>query len=559
MNLGENEIDVKDIDHLGIIAGIMDEMDLVRFIDSRIAPHPLEKVSVGTAIKAMVLNCMGFLTSPVYLFSQFFQGKAVEHLLGRDIKAEHLNESRIGRVLDEIFKYGLSQLFVEIAMSAVKVFQVGITSGHFDTTSLSVSGKYEEKELVEGEQKGIKESEQEDEDEDLKPIHITYGYSRDHRPDLKQFVMGLVTNGAEGVPLMVTVGDGNESDRKHLHRMAKRFIKSWQGEQLDYFVMDSAGYTPDNLKTDWGVMNWIVRVPATLNEAKEWLNKSNESAFIEDENDSRYKLLSVNSAYAGVNQRWFIVQSEPRRKADLEKLARDIEKEKKSKEKEFSQSYKKGFACEADALAAVNQFASKLKFHEIVATEIVAKPFYSRAGKPKKDEEAQGYKYHPQVRFEVSQKLTLPHRNRAGRFILATNCLDEKMLSASKALELYKEQQGTERGFRFIKDPLFFASSVFLQNRGRIMALAFIMALALLVYSLGQHRLRRALQEAKASVPNQKKKPTNRPTLRWILQCFQSVHLVSINEVKSLIKLTQSQRLILKFLGPHCQQYYFLS
>jgi transposase len=91
------------------------------------------------------------------------------------------------------------------------------------------------------------------------------------------------------------------------------------------------------------------------------------------------------------------------------------------------------------------------------------------------------------------------------------------------------------------------------------MALAFIMALSLLVYSLGQRKLRRALQQAHASVPNQKGKTTNRTTLRWIFQCFQSIYLVLIDGVKTLIKLTKSQLLILKFLGSHCQKYYCLS
>jgi transposase len=70
----------------------------------------LENISVGIAVKAMILNCMVFLTSPFYLFSKFFEGKAVEHLLGEGIRAEHLNEGRLGRALDEIFKYGVSQL-----------------------------------------------------------------------------------------------------------------------------------------------------------------------------------------------------------------------------------------------------------------------------------------------------------------------------------------------------------------------------------------------------------------------------------------------------------------
>lgn len=77
--------------------------------------------------------------------------------------------------------------------------------------------------------------------------------------------------------------------------------------------------------------------------------------------------------------------------------------------------------------------------------------------------------------------------------MLATNQLDKESLSDEQLLIHYKQQQGIERGFRFLKDPLFFASSVFLKTPERIMALAFIMALSLLVYNLGQRQLRLAL------------------------------------------------------------------
>lgn len=91
------------------------------------------------------------------------------------------------------------------------------------------------------------------------------------------------------------------------------------------------------------------------------------------------------------------------------------------------------------------------------------------------------------------------------------------------------------------------------------MALAMIMTLALMVYSLGQLQLREALKTANSKLPNQKGKPTEKPTLRWILQCFQSVHLVFINGIKSSIKLTDRQKLILQFFGASSHQYYFLS
>ena len=110
----------------------------------------------------------------------------------------------------------------------------------------------------------------------------------------------------------------------------------------------------------------------------------------------------------------------------------------------------------------------------------------------------------PTVHFQDKVK-ALPQR--AGRFVLATNHLDNQSLRDEELLIQYKQQQGVERGFRFLKDPLFLASSVFLKTPERIMALAFIMALCLLVYNLGQRQLRMALSEKNKTVLNQLKKP----------------------------------------------------
>jgi transposase len=106
------EIDVQDIDHLGIIAGIIDEIGIVEIINRLLGTHPLEEISAGYVVKALILNCLGFLTAPLYLFSQFFQGKATEHLIGPGVKPEHLNDSRIGRVLDQLYKKGLTSILL---------------------------------------------------------------------------------------------------------------------------------------------------------------------------------------------------------------------------------------------------------------------------------------------------------------------------------------------------------------------------------------------------------------------------------------------------------------
>ncbi|MBE9260659.1 DUF4277 domain-containing protein [Dolichospermum sp. LEGE 00246] len=60
----ELQVDVKDIDHLWIIAGIIDEIGIVKIIDQEIGTHAQEKVSAGLVVKAMIINCMGFITAP---------------------------------------------------------------------------------------------------------------------------------------------------------------------------------------------------------------------------------------------------------------------------------------------------------------------------------------------------------------------------------------------------------------------------------------------------------------------------------------------------------------
>ena len=79
-------------------------------------------------------------------------------------------------------------------------------------------------------------------------------------------------------------------------------------------------------------------------------------------------------------------------------------------------------------------------------------------------------------------------------------------------LSEYKAQQSCERGFGFLKDPLFFADSIFLKSPEKIESLGMIMGLCLLVYTLGQRQIRNALKESKSTIKNQLSKATNRPT-----------------------------------------------
>ncbi|MDJ0571302.1 MAG: IS1634 family transposase [Pleurocapsa sp. MO_192.B19] len=244
------EIDVQDIDHLGLIAGIVDEIGIVEIIDRLLGTHPLEEVSAGHVVKALILNCLGFLTAPLYLFSQFFVGKATEHLIGPGVKPEHLNDSRIGRVLDQLYKKGLTPVFVEIALAAVKRFGVSIKQAHLDSSSMCVQGEYlnaqpetTSTEMAPEEQSSEhQDSDKAETEENAEPvpIEITHGYSRDYRPDLKQFTLALITSGDGDVPLYLRVGNGNDTDQAVFTEVIAEFQQQWKAAQPEVYVADAA-------------------------------------------------------------------------------------------------------------------------------------------------------------------------------------------------------------------------------------------------------------------------------------------------------------------------------
>lgn len=147
----------------------------------------------------------------------------------------------------------------------------------------------------------------------------------------------------------------------------------------------------------------------------------------------------------------------------------------------------------------------------------------------------------------------------AGRFILATNVLEEDVLSHDEMISEYKAQQSCERGFGFLKDPLFFADSVFIKSPERIEALAMVMGLCLLVYTLAQRHMRQALSASNSLIKNQLVKPTSRPTLRWIFQCFQSVHLLIINGTQQISNVTDERLWMLRFFPAACRRYYLVN
>ena len=538
--MSKPEIGVHNLDHLGIVAGVVDQLGIVEYINDKLGIHPNEKVSAGVIVKAMILNGLGFVSAPLYMFEKFFVGIPTEHLLGEGVKPEHLNDDRLGQVMDDIDKVGTSDVFLGIALKGVEIFQVEMQAAHLDSTSFHLHGEYAQKASIGSEPEGIE------------AIEITYGYSRDHRPDLKQFMMNLICVGDGDIPVCLEMASGNQSDKDKFAKIFTEFKEQWNFDGL--CVADAALYSAGNLQAMTEI-KWLTRVPLTLKESKEVIESNID---LQESKLKGYQIAELTSEYAGIKQRWFMIESAERKKSDLKRIEKQIKETRSKAEQSLKKFSGDEFVCEADALTAATKLSKELVLHELLDIKVIEKQHYERPGKPSAKNVPVRTSYQVVAMIVIDEKKISIQKQRAGRFILATNVLDSKELSADDALKEYKAQQGTERGFRFLKDPLFFASSIFLKTPKRIAVLGMIMALCLLVYNLAQRQLRKALSEQEETIPNQLGKPTVNPTLRWVFQCFMAVHLVTIEGVKQIINFTDERRHILKFFSPACQSYYLL-
>ena len=528
MNQLEN-LEIKNLNHLGIIAGIIDEIGIVEIINEQLGTDKKEIVNPGVIIKAIIINGLGFVARPLYLFPQFFEDKATEHLLGKGILPEHLNDDKIGRVMDKCYSYGISDLFLLIALAAAKKHQINLEYSHLDSSSFSVHGEYKEVLPL------LKES--------LEAASTQADIVKEIPTDLKQFMLNMIVSGDGDVPIFIETSSGNQSDKKVFGEIARKYRKQLEFETT--IVSDSALYSEHNLKM-LKEMPWVTRVPLSIKEAKEIVRNLSFDEFTKSKKEG-YFWKEIESNYAEIKQRWLVVESQARKKSDLKKLEQKITKEGQLVSDKLASLSQKDFESETETNIRLKEISSKLKYHLISQIELTEK------FKKKKK------KYQITAEFKLDNQKIISLKRKAGRFIIATNKLDHNSFTSDDILKKYKEQQAPERGFAFLKDPLFFADSVFLKTTQRVETMAMLMGLCLLVYSLGQRQIRSTLQMAKTGIKNQLGKLTERPTLRWIFQCFQGIHLVVFSGMKQIANLTDERQFTLKFFPLSCRKYYILS
>jgi len=84
-------LEIKRLDHLGLVSGVIKDLKLIEMIDEHIEPDEQEEISTGEAVAGMILNGLGFSQKPLSLTPQFFKNKPREQLFREGVEADHFN------------------------------------------------------------------------------------------------------------------------------------------------------------------------------------------------------------------------------------------------------------------------------------------------------------------------------------------------------------------------------------------------------------------------------------------------------------------------------------
>ena len=445
----------------------------------------------------------------------------------------------VGRVLDKLFDTGTQRIFSQIAQNAIGIFDVDVRRVHFDTTSISVFGDYD---FIDP------------------PLNITYGHSKDKRPDLKQFLISMLCVD-RNIPILGATEDGNASDKTLnnvlLGGISRHMARHGIEPGAFVYVADSAFVTPKNLKRSKEKdVKFLSRLPATYKEcsraisdavsADDWIEFGtlNQTPVTKKRPAANYRGHETTVEIDGESYRAIVVHSSAHDKRRHKRIDRLLQQKRKDIEATCKNINSSPFFCRADAEAAADKIKKAVanSYHR-VRYEVTKEAKYPR-GRPAKGKVRipTGYEYILDVKIDVDADAVAPLRLEAGCFVLICNLSgkqERKQWTAISLLELYKDQGGIEQNFGFLKDPVI-VNSIFLKKPSRIEVLGLVLIIALLIWRLMERCMRRYLDETGCEISGWKNKPTKRPTSFMMTTKFLSILVARSGRKRQLVKPLRS-------------------
>ena len=523
------EIEVYPVHHLPILKAYADHLGLVGLINHYV-PTEMD-LDAGTVVLGLVLDTLSG-RSPLYRLEEFFAHQDTELLLGQAIPPHAFNDDAVGRVLDRLYDFGTMRLFTACAVRAAARFGLERRYVHFDTTSRSVWGEY-----------------QFAEDQDL-PFQVTYGYSKDKRPDLKQFVLSTLCVD-RAVPIWGKLEDGNASDKTLnttlLSEIAQILARYGVQPGAYIYIADAALVSEENLTALKNTL-FITRLPATYSECGRVIaeavahNRWEEVGVVAQTKPTKhrpgtfYKVAERSVTLYGKAYRAVVVHSSSQDQRRQKHLKRVLQASYATLEATAREAVQQEYFCRADAEAAAAQLRAQQSAYHRVEVRVEEHHTYG-PGRPsqKQPRVVKALRYSLEVTLHERAEVIARKTQETGCFVLLTNVptAGEMAHRAEDVLRAYKEQHGIEQNYGFLKDPLI-VNSLFLKKPERIEALGLVLLLALLLWRLMERTLRGHVETTGKPLTGWDKKATQKPTAFMMMTKFSAVMVIKVGSHRQL-------------------------
>jgi len=539
-----------NVQFLPIVKEYAKRLNLVETINSMVDSEM--SLSPGDAVLAMIMDTVSG-RNPLYRLEESFHDLDTELILGKPIDPAKFNDTNLGRVLDKLHESGTQRIFSQVSQNAIDGFNLDTRHHHYDTTSVTVFGDYDDTDA---------------------PLKITYGHSKDKRPDLKQFMISMLCVD-RNIPIIGKTENGNSSDKtlnnEILSKIATHMAEYGFTPGASIYIADSAFVTAKNLaKAVENDIRFLSRLPANFKECKKAISEaiSAESwqdigTMTESSSEKRpaafYRHHETTVIIDGRSYRAIVFHSSAYDKRRNKRIDRILKGSKTELDKKIKETILQPFKCRPDAEAAAKALTrSNGKSLHQIRVDITEVPKYGR-GRPKKGavRKPKHMEYELNITIEEDPEKTDKLRLEAGCFVLITNVPSrdkEQRWSGPELLRLYKEQDGIEKNFGFLKDPAI-VNGIFLKKPQRIEALGLILLLSLLLWRLIERSLKLYVKETGTPLPGWKKRKTKSPTSFMMTTKFLSFLVITIGKQRKLAKpFNSTQRHYITALGvnPEC-------
>jgi transposase len=325
----------------------------------------LRDLTLGEAVKAMVLTGLGCINQALSLVPRFFQNTPTSRLLSPRVAPKQRNDDALGRALETLYASGVTERYSLVAATAAQRLGLSPRFAHLDRTSVHVDGR-----------------DNSDEEPAEHVMHSTRGDRRDQRPARNQVRLALMVEHQAGIPVLMKPLRGNRRDAHDLGQLRTDPMAQWQRTSgMTCLVADSALYSAENLqKLAETRTPWITRVPATLRAAQAVLAQAAPQTRAPLPEGYRYH--GRRSSDGGVEPRWGRLHSAARQPQAQRPIDQQLLKRSEQAVTAFKHLCRTAFACTAEAQQALATFAQGLQAPFVPQRTVRPPPRSATRGRP---------------------------------------------------------------------------------------------------------------------------------------------------------------------------------